>query len=70
MRKISARWGIFLGIAFLAIGIFRVSTIAAAGRLQGSPAPELSNQTWINSPPLRLADLRGRVVLLEFWTYG
>jgi hypothetical protein len=35
------------------------------------PAPELSNETWINSPaPLRLADLRGKVVLLEMWTFG
>jgi len=33
-------------------------------------APELSNTVWINSPPLRLADLRGKVILLEFWTYG
>jgi hypothetical protein len=35
------------------------------------PAPELTNQVWINSPmPLRLADLRGKVVLLEMWTFG
>lgn len=33
-------------------------------------APELANQTWINSAPLRLAGLRGKVVLVEFWTYG
>jgi thiol-disulfide isomerase/thioredoxin len=25
--------------------------------------------TWLNSPPLRTADLRGKVVVVEFWTY-
>ncbi len=24
---------------------------------------------WIHSPPLTLADLRGKLVLLEFWTF-
>lgn len=34
-------------------------------------APELSNETWLNvDSPLRLADLRGKVVLLEMWTFG
>lgn len=33
-------------------------------------APELTNQVWINSSqPLRLADLRGQVILLEMWTF-
>ncbi|HJS17999.1 MAG TPA: redoxin domain-containing protein [Anaerolineales bacterium] len=35
------------------------------------PAPELTNNTWLNvDSPLRLADLRGKVVLLEMWTFG
>ena len=35
------------------------------------PAPELYNEVWLNTEePLRIADLRGKVVLLEMWTYG
>lgn len=36
----------------------------------GAPAPELLNKTWLNSEPLRLADLKGKVVMVEFWTFG
>lgn len=42
----------------------------AAASLLGKAAPEFTNETWINSEPLRLKDLRGKVVLIEFWTYG
>lgn len=36
------------------------------------PAPELTNTVWLNTggAALRLADLRGRVVALEMWTFG
>lgn len=34
-------------------------------------APELQGlQEWINSDPLTLASLKGKVVLLDFWTYS
>jgi thiol-disulfide isomerase/thioredoxin len=35
------------------------------------PAPELDNQVWLNTDqPLRLEGLRGKVVLLDMWTFG
>ena len=35
------------------------------------PAPELTNDVWLNvDSPLRLAELRGKVVILEMWTFG
>ncbi len=37
----------------------------------GTPAPELTGiDHWLNSQPLTLASLRGKVVLIDFWTYS
>jgi hypothetical protein len=36
----------------------------------GQAAPEITGGPWINSEPLSLVALRGRVVMVEFWTYG
>lgn len=35
----------------------------------GKP-PELHNEIWLNSEPLKLADLHDKVVIVEFWTFG
>lgn len=36
-----------------------------------APAPELQQLSgWINSPPLTLESLKGKVVLVDFWTYS
>jgi thiol-disulfide isomerase/thioredoxin len=37
---------------------------------ESAAAPDLGTGDWINSEPLKLKDLRGRVVLIEFWTFG
>jgi thiol-disulfide isomerase/thioredoxin len=34
------------------------------------PAPEIISSTWINSEPVKMEDLRGKVVMVEFWTFG
>ena len=52
------------------LGIVWLSLASVEASLIGQRAPELTNQVWINSAPLHLADLRGKVILLEFWTYG
>ncbi len=37
----------------------------------GIAAPEFTGLTdWINSKPLQLSELRGKVVLVDFWTYS
>jgi thiol-disulfide isomerase/thioredoxin len=33
-------------------------------------APQIASGEWINSEPLKLEALRGRVVLVDFWTFG
>jgi len=41
------------------------------GLAQPYQAPELAGiNAWLNSPPLTLKSLRGRVVLIDFWAYS
>ena len=51
-----------------------VANIAGAQQLDdafvGQKAPEIKSEaTWINSAPLKLEQLRGKVVLIEFWAW-
>lgn len=41
-----------------------------AAKLIGKPAPALPTGPWINSKPLAWADLRGKIVVLKFWSIG
>lgn len=39
--------------------------------LAGRTAPDFTGiSNWLNSSPLNIAGLRGKVVLVDFWTYG
>ena len=51
------------------LALFALPVGVQALRL-GAPAPDVAGGPWIGSEPLTMAGLRGRVVLVEFWTYG
>ena len=59
-----------VAVAALAVAVFTTARAAQDGVAPGTAAPELVPAPWINSAPLTLAGLRGKVVLVDFWTYG
>lgn len=48
-------------------GYVQIRDRAAQLWLIGAPAPEIAIREWVLGQPVTLAELRGRVVLLEFW---
>ena len=42
----------------------------AVAAVQGTAPNFAGISHWFNSAPLNIADLRGKVVLVDFWTYG
>lgn len=73
--------GIVVGVVFVAVSVyatglsklvlspFRSSSVTYKSP-EAATAPALASGEWINSEPLKLQDLRGHVVLIEFWTFG
>jgi peroxiredoxin len=60
---------VFLFAGILLAGAAPVSSWnpKEGAELIGTPAPEWRGITWIQGGPLKLSDLRGKVVLLRFW---
>ncbi|SFJ70365.1 Cytochrome c biogenesis protein CcdA [Bosea sp. OK403] len=58
------------GIANVVGGFGQSAGAAVPDALPGPLAALLDRQGWINSPPLRTEALRGKVVLVSFWTYS
>jgi peroxiredoxin len=71
MRTVDAIRRLFLSLVLLiglhANGVLRADTNTTSPLL-GQSAPEWKLTNWINSPPLHLGDLRGKVVLVRWWT--
>lgn len=70
MNKLNVLPAAILAVLVLALS---VSQAARGGPVrQPLAAPEFTQtgpEAWLNSAPLRLADLRGKVVLVDFWTF-
>lgn len=55
-------------IVILGLSLFATSSLTA----KSNAAPEFTHtqsEEWINSAPLTLGDLNGKVVLIDFWTF-
>lgn len=73
MALIAAAAAVVIGVRWWGNGGALVAGSAAPSIAGATPAPEFPRGLdWINTggEALQLADLRGKVVLLDFWTYG
>ena len=43
---------------------------AAVNAGVGMKAPDIASRTWLNSEPIHLSELKGKVLMVEFWTFG
>jgi thiol-disulfide isomerase/thioredoxin len=59
-------------LKYLASAVLALAGCGGSVAAMSADAPEFTHTSpgeWLNSAPLRLADLRGSLVLIEFWTF-
>ena len=59
---------IVMAIGTIFTALFLIWAVGNAG--VGMKAPDIASQTWLNSASIQLSDLKGKVVMVEFWTFG
>ena len=76
MSRSNRVWLLGLFTVVAGVWVLQRGLHAARYGAMAVPAPEfpppgvnVSGTTWINSPPLTLASLKGKVVLVDFWEY-
>ena len=73
LAVVAAVCGLWIAIDILAndkIGLLPMTPLSSPTRAEGS-MPALDGAVeWLNSKPLTAAELRGKVVLVDFWTYS
>ncbi|MFQ5912541.1 MAG: hypothetical protein ACE5JS_05115 [Nitrospinota bacterium] len=70
-RRRSLFWGLaILGPSLAVFLFFPVRALISANSWIGQPAPPIQSRVWLNSEPLDWGSLRGKVVLVDMWTFG
>jgi hypothetical protein len=70
VMKTASTWLVMAALASAVVFLAVSPRSEAFTTRVGQPAPEITGGPWINSEPLSMEKLRGRVVAVEFWTYG
>jgi peroxiredoxin len=65
-----ANVAVALAVLLLHAACSRVEANRTVESLVGTKPPEWQADRWMNTPPLRLSQLRGKVVLVRWWTAG
>jgi peroxiredoxin len=54
-------------VTLITIFAAQICMASQGEKIIDTPAPEWNNHQWINSPPLQISDLRGKVILVRFF---
>lgn len=65
-----SRAGLILMLSFALAAAGLAWPINGSAARAGNAAPDITGENWLNSKPLTIGALKGRVILIEFWTYG